>query len=778
MLTLKIKIRISVCLLALFIIFPVGTVQGSWLPLLVQASGGQTFFSESGAPYKTSLATYEVDLVTTGYDFACGLTDDGGVKCWGKNTFGQLGDGTDLPHTLPVNVSGLTNGVIAISAGYRHTCALTTDGDVKCWGYGYLGNGKYSGMSVPVTVSGWPAEVVALSVGSEHTCVATTIGEVWCWGKNSSGQLGDGTLTSRLSPVKVAGFSNNGLSVNAGYSSSCAITATGGVKCWGANDFGQLGDGSNDRHSTPVDVTGLSDKASSIDVGTFHTCALLSNGAIQCWGKNASGQLGNGTLNDSSIPVSVVDLTSSAVSISAGESHSCSLLSAGNIECWGENGFGQLGNGTVEKSILPVEVGGLPQAALSVSAGYYFTCAGTIENDIYCWGRGDYGQLGNGYSSINKIVVDGYGFPGVVNSFSVGSTHSCAVLESGKIVCWGTSFSGQLGNGDNDNHPIPVYIQDDIDIYTDVDAGSYHTCGLTNSGTVKCWGANVAGELGNGSVLSANTPVAVNGLPDEITSIGLGEISTCAVTRNHDLACWGWNLYGQLGTGDKENRLLPTFIDSLAGRVEAVAAGSRHTCATTTTDEVYCWGDNTYKQLGIENISESLIPAKVTAITEPIQSIDAGWFHTCGLVSSGSVKCWGGNVFGQLGNGTNVDSSLPVEVVGLSGSVQSLGLGYTHSCILTSEGGIMCWGNNERGMVGDGTGDPRWVAGNVFGLDSGMKDISSGNVVSCALGLTGQVKCWGDNFYGQFAAMASPIPIRVFGFSPNFSTLYFPIVSR
>ena len=263
--------------------------------------------------------------VAAGYGHSCALTDSGGVKCWGKNNYGQLGDGTAYRRLKPVDVVGLTSGIAAISAGYEHTCALTDSGGVKCWGrnnYGQLGDGTTYRRLKPVDVVGLTSGVAAISAGYDHTCAVTDSGGAKCWGYNGSwASSGMARPSSRLKPVDVVGLTSGTAGISAGFYHTCAVTDTGGAKCWGNNYYGQLGDGTRHGRMKPVDVVGLTSGVAAISAGRlYHTCALTTAGGVKCWGYNGFGQIGNGTIEDSSSPVDVVGLSSGVAAISAGSS--------------------------------------------------------------------------------------------------------------------------------------------------------------------------------------------------------------------------------------------------------------------------------------------------------------------------------------------------------------------------------------------------------------------------------------------------------------------------
>jgi len=309
-----------------------------------------------------------VAALTAGDEHTCALTSTGGVKCWGWNADGQLGDGTTTHRSTPVDVSGLTSGVTAPAAGSAHTCAVTNAGGVKCWGdnyWGQLGDGTTIDRYTPVDVSGLMSEVTALAAGGGHTCALTSTGGAKCWGWNADGQLGDGTTTDRSTPVDVSGLTSGVTALAVGYLHTCAVTTAGGVKCWGDNYWGQLGDGTTTAHSTPVDVSGLTSGVTALAAGSAHTCAVTSTSGVKCWGANHRGQLGDGTTTARSTPVDASGLTSGVAVLAAGADHTCAVTSAGGVKCWGYNGYGQLGDGTTTARSTPVDVSGLTSGVAS-----------------------------------------------------------------------------------------------------------------------------------------------------------------------------------------------------------------------------------------------------------------------------------------------------------------------------------------------------------------------------------------------------------------------------
>ncbi len=363
----------------------------------------------------------------------------------------------------------------------------------------------------------------AIDAGGVHTCVITTKGGLKCWGGNFNGQLGNGTTTQwapwgQPTPVDVIGLDSGVSAIAAGQDYTCALTSRGGVKCWGQNVYGELGRGSTSDGTselTPGDVLGLNTGVTAIAAGRGHSCALTTSGAVKCWGWNANGQLGNGTTDwSSNVPTDVVGLTSGVRAITPGGRHTCALMNSGTVKCWGENDEGQLGDGhSGDSRNTPVDVSGLTDV-VAISAGDKHTCALTSSAMVKCWGANQYGQLGDGTTTRRLIPVNVMGLNNV-STVAAGAAHSCALINGG-LKCWGNNYTGQLGNGTasgTNPNPSPT---DVIGLSSGVDAvasGYGHTCALLK-GHVKCWGNNFSGTLGNGVMGSSDpnpTPVDVIG---------------------------------------------------------------------------------------------------------------------------------------------------------------------------------------------------------------------------------------------------------------------------
>lgn len=360
--------------------------------------------------------------------------------------------------------------------------------------------------------------------------------------------------------------------VSAGDQYTCALTNTSRLYCWGANGYGQLGDGTTLDRTTPSLVSQLSD-VQSVSAGG-HTCAVLTNGMLYCWGDNAAGQLGDGTRTGRTIPTLVADPSGSGglgaiQSVSVGLLHTCAVTTAGLAYCWGENGFGQLGDGTTTGRLLPTLVRapsgfGSLSGVKSISAVDYHTCAVLLNGQLYCWGRNQYGELGDGTFAPRSLPTLVMGLGGVQH-IGAGHLHTCALDTAMQLYCWGNNAYGQLGDGTTVNRTSPVLVSDPNGAWAavgglqSVAAGRTHTCALTESGQAYCWGHNVWGELGDGSTTNRDMPTLVTGL-GALQQISVGYSQTCAANAGGQLYCWGHNAWGALGNGSTTDQPSPVLV--------------------------------------------------------------------------------------------------------------------------------------------------------------------------------------------------------------------------
>ena len=741
----------------------------------------------------------EVVQLSSGGNHVCAVNANKKVFCWGLGSSGQLGDGSTNSSHFPIAVveaiveeeqiqqadeesndsgDGLLSGIISVAASLEHSCALTEDKEVFCWGSGangVLGTGSTDNSYSPVSVVGVDTDddgagdgllggVTQMALADKHSCVLTEDSGVLCWGEaGEAGRLGNGTETDSLFPTAVLESADTPLTgitqISTERNFTCALKADGGVLCWGSGVGNRLGNGDTANQLYPV--VALEDSSEGIplsgvkqvSVAAYHTCVLkgkgksifcwgggnaqkqwgdtdtlgylseevlqldssfLSNCAIKvsgdifCWGAGSKGQLGTGASGKSEFPIDVEDSfydnLYGIIGVSTSAHHNCVIKAGGELSCWGWNDQYQLGSGKYLYSIYyeasPVlfdknGLGGGSYDPLSgvtqVSAGLSHTCALVTNEDItggaFCWGGGANGQLGRGhyydsFLAVSVLLPDGSDFTPINNltQITTSVTHSCALTSGREVVCWGDGSHGQLGNGSNDGSTTPSLVVEVVGSETrpatsfkgilHVSAGESHTCALKEvGGTVFCWGEASSGRLGSGGRVDSNVPVPVISALDNVSPLtGIGQISvglnhTCALEKlGGEVVCWGFGDSGRLGNGHVQDAFAPVKVllqgkvgQSPLNNVTNISAGVGHSCALRGEEgKVFCWGEGSYGRLGSGGVLGSLFPLPVTGIEEDT----------------------------------------------LSGVTQ-VHAGWNHTCALRNENPV-CWGANDYGQLGFG----------------------------------------------------------------------------
>ncbi len=346
------------------------------------------------------------------------------------------------------------------------------------------------------TAAGATSAVHADSQG-QHNCVLTDSGELRCWGDNSQRQIGLITSGPVISSLPVFGLLDDVDQVTTGWLHTCALLVDGRVQCWGSNYDGELGRGTVGGNSETVALVNNLSGASQISAGTHYNCALKTNGEIHCWGENNKGELGRGSTSaNGSTPAAVIGLASAAIQVSTGSDHVCALLSDGTVQCWGDNSVGQLGIGSTGSPQPSAGIAvNLGLTALQVSTGEHHSCALLADTTVKCWGHNNVSQLGDTTTSNRSSPVLVSGLSGVTR-IRTGMDHTCALISGGLVKCWGTGNSGQIGDGARLRRSAPVSVINLDNPISQIYAGHKHTCALSAAGGVKCWGDNAAGALG------------------------------------------------------------------------------------------------------------------------------------------------------------------------------------------------------------------------------------------------------------------------------------------
>jgi len=709
-----------------------------------------------GAESQTLPPLTDVSEVAIGGGHACALRQ-GTVYCWGRNQSQQLGDGTSTQRDHPVPIDGFGEAIQSISAGRSETCAVGTSGAVWCWGSGARS------AAVPTLVAGLTA--TSVSVGQSYVCAVTSTGGAKCWGSNVYGQLGDGTKTFRASPVDVTGLGSGSgvVAVSAAILHSCALLSSGAVKCWG--NGGYVGHGTFTEALEPVDVVGLSDGVVSLSTG-YHSCAVLDSGDVRCWGQNTSGQLGNGTDSYSGAPVAVVGLSGPATDVAVGvtlelraadwstvDGYTCARLETGAIECWGSNLTGELGDGTTVSRFAPAVVPGLQGPVQQVAAGRFgnghaSVCAIDASSQVRCWGSNTHGELGDG-SPTASTRSPGAAIAGLdADSLDAAGLQTCATAGNGEVRCWGYNAFGSIGDGVGGHASVPVVGSGWSSGIVSIAVGAGFACALDEAGGVACRGRG--GQIGDGTFADRPLPTAVQGLGSGVTRLRAGGGLACATNASGALSCWG----RRTGDGTADARYVPVAVAGLAGGVTEFELGANgfdpHGCAITSAGAVMCWGWNTNGQVGDGTTINRDAPVPVVGLASGQSALALGRIHSCALSTSGAVKCWGRG--GSLGNGTNTASAVPVDVIGLSSGVTAIAAGDDHTCALLDAGELRCWGEGSAGQLGDGSLSAATAPVTVADLPSGTVAIAAGAMHTCAMDGSGSVRCWGGNNFGQLGS--------------------------
>jgi len=736
--------------------------------------------------------------LSLGNKHTCAILDNGDLKCWGWNYHGQLGDGgsntnVNAPSSTAIDL-GTGRVTSAVSAANNYACAILDNGELKCWGEndnGQLGNGGNNQINSPSTTSvdlGTGRTAVAVSAGNDHNCAILDNGELKCWGEDRHGELGNGgpawtvsnpTDTNAPSSTSInLGTSRTAVAVSAASEYTCAILDNGDLKCWGRDNYGQLGDGGSNTNtnapsSTAIDL-GTGRTAVSVSTGTYHTCAILDNGELMCWGKGQYGQLGDGGSNSNlNAPSSTaIDLGTgrTAIAVSAGDSHTCAILDNGDLKCWGRDYHGQLGDGgtntdTNAPSSTAIDLG-TGRTAVAVDAGYQHTCAILDNGDLKCWGDDYEGQLGDGGSNTNTNAPSS-------TAIDLGTGRTMSVSErdlDGDGIL--NIFDADPFNSSANSSPvwnIPGFQEGSIYTNMTLSAGSHYTCAILDNGDLKCWGYDYHGQLGDGgSNNDTNAPssTAIDlGTGRTAVAVAAGEYHTCAILDNGDLKCWGYDGYGQLGDGGSNtdtNAPSSTAIDLGTGRAAvAVAVGGSHTCAILDNGDLKCWGYDGYGQLGDGGSNTNTNAPSSTAIDlgtgRTAVAVSVGYYHTCAILDNGDLKCWGRDTSGQLGDGggntdTNAPSSTAIDL-GTGRTAVAVSAGWQHTCAILDNGDLNCWGTDGKGQLGDGGSNTDTNAPSSTAIDLGTGRtavaVSAGNQHTCAILDNGDVKCWGDDSFGQ-----------------------------
>ncbi|MEZ4704928.1 MAG: hypothetical protein R3A11_07055 [Bdellovibrionota bacterium] len=484
-----------------------------------------------------------------------------------------------------------------------------------------------------------------------------------------------------------------------------------------------MGDGTTTSSPTPgaVSTIPLSVTLDSLMAGRQFSCALTNQHALYCWGSNVNGQLNGvpGTQITSATEFAAVSQLGSVSALAESGDTVCGLSTDKRVHCWGENRFGVMGIGNVfsissPSSMLNMNLTATPSME-KISAGSSHFCVVDGNNGGHCRGSNALGQLGN--SSVDSrsedfVAVEGFPTGVGIRVLASGSSQSCAIGTDSYVYCWGSNSNGQLGDGTNTNRDTAVRVQG---VFTTkkaiaISAGTSHSCGVTQDHLVFCWGRNNDGQLGDDSTTDRNLPVQVTGTlsGSPIVGVSLGGTTSCAYSSTGQTYCWGNNDTGQLGDGTYLDRDQAISVLGIPGSVQtkSLSSGLSHNCALGSDQKAYCWGGNAYGQLGDGTSTEQVMAQVVQSgdlASRSIKSVELGNYTSCALTQEGVAYCWGNNQSGAVGDGTFLNRVVPTKVAVPGGvTTSSINVESDMACAQSSRGKNYCWGNvNSRNPVFD-----------------------------------------------------------------------------
>lgn len=731
-------------------------VSGSFM---CQCPSGSVGEPEPGKAGCTALYTE----VTASLYHTCARRQDGAVMCFGNGSGGRLGNGLSTHQSAPVQAGAAANWK-HIVAGGAHTCGIKDSDNLWCFGtnnFGQLGLGHTDSQTLPSYLS-LETTWKEVALGDNHTCAVKMDGTLHCFGRNNVGQLGTGSAnTTELLPVPVsvdpmaAVPDADWQHVAAGRDNTCAQKASGQLYCWGQNSNLQVSKAGGGTQPTPYLVEtamGAADTDWQSFTTGFASCAIKTDGALWCWGRNAEGELGDGTTTQTAVPKQVLPGTTWKV-VRAGFMHVCGIQSSGALWCWGRNQSTQIEAGSAGRQLSPLQIG-VDTDWADIAPGQPHTCAIKQDGRVYCWGARVFGQTGDasfGHATVPTQVGVESGWSALA---AFGET-TCAKDPAGKLACFGNNELGPYGNGLTASEDAPLVVAGAPSISL-VAIGRNHACAVTSAGGLQCSGSNANGALGTGNTTATTTyaSIATAGKPWENLTwaeVAAGELHSCAIATDGSLWCWGYNCYGQVDATLASNTVTSLTQVLPATGWASVVAGQFHTCASRTDGSLYCWGRNLNGQVG--NGTTVTNEAGCANKTGPFllgsgwsKRIGAGVNHTCAVKQNGTLWCWGANTSSQLGDNTTTERTAPVQI-GVDTDWSDVAPANAFTCGRKTTGALFCWGTNGTGQLGAGDLGTRKVP-TLVGADL-WSSVKAGFSHACGLRMDGTLWCWGSGEYGQ-----------------------------
>lgn len=723
-----------------------------------------SFFLAIAAKKKVTLN----DFVSAGGRYSVSI-QNGRAWGWGYNNNGQVGNnagGTNQCALTPVSVLGSVKTFCKISAGEASTAAIDKYGRAWGWGRnvsGQLGDNSVVSRLTPVSVLGSIKTFchISASLGA-HTMAIDKYGRVWGWGTGSNGRLGTNSITDRSTPVSVAGSNKTFCKISAGNAWTAAIDKYGRVWCWGNGGDGRLGTGSTVSALTPVSVIGSTKTFCHIGTGNATTAAIDKYGKIWSWGFNNSGQLGNGANVAQCTPVALAGATKTFCKISLSNGQTLALDKYGRAWGWGFNAAGLIGDNSVTARNTPVSVAGAAKTFCEIAAGSQHALAIDKYGNTWAWGPNvnilngngiECGQLG---AKIRPFVTTPKSIIGATKTFcsvAPGNTHCVGLDKNGRLWAWGQNTNGRIGDNTTTARYTPISVLGSVKTFCQITSGANYTLAIAKNGRVWSWGANNNGFLGDNSTTSRLTPVNIAGSTKTFCKIFAASAHSLAIEKNGRAWGWGNQQYGSLGNqSDAGNALTPVSVRGAVKTFCEITGGVQFSIAIDKNGRAWGWGYNYSGQIGNVDFYQTTVntPVYVSGAIKTFCKIAAGDYHCIAIDKYGTAWGWGYGQQGQLGDGMDSVEFSPVQVFG-SRTFCQIAAGWDHSVAIDKNGRVWGWGNNSSGQLGIGTTPGASTPVSIAGATKTFCKIYVRMATTLGIDKYGKAWGWGANYNGQLS---------------------------
>lgn len=594
--------------------------------------------------------------IAAGENHGLAIDKNGKVWGWGLNGDGQLGDNTTVSKNTPVAILGQNKTFCKVSGGARHSIGIDKNGKVWGWGYngdGELGNNATKGETTPVSVLGANKTFCQISSARYHCFGIDKNGILWAWGYNTCGRLGDNSLTIKLTPVTVAGAAKTFCRISGGLTHSMGIDKNGQVWGWGNNIDGRINDSVALSHLTPVSITGAKKTFCHVGVGIKASVAIDKYGRAWAWGNGFRGALGNNEQDFYYEPETFTGQTKTFCEISSRNSHGLGIDKNGVAWSWGLNDNGQLGINSITNQSSPVNLLGTTKTFCKVAAGDLHSLAIDKNGRAWSWGLNTSGQLGDNTLVSKRTPVNVGGATKTFCKIAGGGQyitggHSLAIDKNGRAWGWGNNSNGQVGDNTIANKQTPVNILGAIKTFCNISAGEFHSVAVDKNGIGWGWGSNASGQVGDNSITDRRTPVSILGAVKTFCQISAGKTHSVGLDKNGKVWCWGINDFGQLGDNTIISKRTPIAIFGAAKTFCQVSAGYTHTVALDKNGLVWGWGYNKLCNLGDGTDTNRLTPVSVAGARKTFCYINSANDNVFVIDNYGKAWGWGYNLNGRL----------------------------------------------------------------------------------------------------------------------------------